>query len=850
MPPINVLLAGDASVDVLIYPSQPGENTWHEHMLKTCRQRSGASLISKFLSDVALDCNFKIHEPILAGPVNIQHESVRSILEFEIHNDNDVNPSYFTLRLNRTRQLNYQSIWQSPWSSASLGTIDSTEKDILVFQDTQGSFNNPDDAIHFLRSARPGVLIYHMAPRLAFGSIWETIRNGVHTDGGTQDPEKLVVVVSANDLRAEGIQLSHGLSWEKTCEDFIEQLGSVGSLVSLVTCAHLVVTFSCDGVIYHRGGQLNQPILYFDPNCIEGEFLRQNLGEVPGIKEAFIAGTVTHLGGSVKNLEEAIELALLSSRRLAASGLVRGLNSTDKPEHLVSHVMGTLVPSEYPVFKLPIPSDVIGSGSDHYWSILDRMVGDPAQVARDVVKYGITSSGSSGIPTARFGRLVLVDRHEIESFRTVSNVLRDYIDLPQTRPISIAFFGPRGSGRSYAATEMGRALLNGRNISKFRIDLTQISTPTDLIPIFHSIRDCNLEGGFPLVYINGFDTLVPGSSLPWLFHLSTPMLHGRFVDNGESRPIGRAIFFLGSVNFKTYQKFQNQLGGSSRGSTPPRFEEFLGCLHGYVNMLGPDCVGEHDRLYPVRRAVILRELLDNREPKLKADGKISIDESVLDGLLLVPSYRQGIRSLKSIISMSRLNGAHQFERAALPLASQLDLHVNSDEFLRYLDGKILAESVREHLAQKIHIEYLKKRFSMGMSDEDRKRPGHQHWDQLPEEFRESARAHAENIPRKLRLISCFLAEKQDHMHRKPVEKFSPDEIEVLAKHEHDRWNAERLQKQWTKSSNTDPTVRTSSFLVAWSDLAKEWQDVDRELVASYPNILPEDYQIYRMGGVR
>ncbi|KAF3276934.1 hypothetical protein TWF970_006103 [Orbilia oligospora] len=727
-------------------------------MLKTCRQRSGASLISKFLSDVALDCNFKIHEPILAGPVNIQHESIRSILEFEIHNDNDVNPSYFTLRLNRTRQLNYQSIWQSPWSSASLGTIDSTEKDILVFQDTQGSFNNPDDAIHFLRSARPGVLIYHMAPRLAFGSIWETIRNGVHTDGGTQDPEKLVVVVSANDLRAEG--------------------------------------------------------------------------------------------GSVKNLEEAIKLALLSSRRLAASGLVRGLNSTDKPEHLVSHIMGTLVPSEYPVFKLPIPSDVIGSGSDHYWSILDRMVGDPAQVARDVVKYGITSSGSSGIPTARFGRLVLVDRHEIESFRTVSNVLRDYIDLPQTRPISIAFFGPRGSGRSYAATEMGRALLNGRNISKFRIDLTQISTPTDLIPIFHSIRDCNLEGGFPLVYINGFDTLVPGSSLPWLFHLSTPMLHGRFVDNGESRPIGRAIFFLGSVNFKTYQKFQNQLGGSSRGSTPPRFEEFLGCLHGYVNMLGPDCVGEHDRLYPVRRAVILRELLDNREPKLKADGKISIDESVLDGLLLVPSYRQGIRSLKSIISMSRLNGAHQFERAALPLASQLDLHVTSDEFLRYLDGKILAESVREHLAQNIHIEYLKKRFSMGMSDEDRKRPGHQPWDQLPEEFRESARAHAENVPRKLRLISCFLAEKQDHMHRKPVEKFSPDEIEVLAKHEHDRWNAERLQKQWTKSSNTDPTIRTSSFLVAWSDLAKEWQDVDRELVASYPNILPEDYQIYRMGGVR
>ncbi|RVD82802.1 uncharacterized protein DFL_007213 [Arthrobotrys flagrans] len=848
MPPINVLLAGDASVDVLIYPARPDENSWHKHMLKTCRQRSGAALISKFLKCVAHDYNLKIHEPIYSGPVNIQHESVRSILEFEIHDDSGSSSSHLTLKLNRIQQLDYQSVWKPP--SASFGTINATEKDVLVFQDTESSFRNPDDAIYFLQNARPRVLIYHMAPKLASGSVWETIRNGVHTEGGIQDPEKLVVVVSANDLRAEGVQLSHGLSWEKTCEDFVEQLGSVGRLVSLVTCAHLVVLFNCDGVIYHRGGQLNQPTLYFDPKCIEGEFLRQNLGDVPGIKEAFIAGMVTHLGGSIKNLEKAIELALLSARRLAASGLVRGPNPTDNPEHLGLYIMSALATSENPIFKLLIPSDIIGSGSDQYWSILDRMVGDPAQVARDIVKSGITSSGSNGIPTAQFGRLVLVDRHEIESFRIISNVLRDYIDLPQTKPISIALFGPRGAGRSYAAMEMGRTLLNGRKVSKFRMDLTQISTPMDLIPIFHSIRDCNLEGGFPLVYINGFDTPVPGSPLLWLFHLLTPILHGRFIDNGESRPIGRAIFFLGSINFKTYQKFQNQLGGGSRGLTPPRSEEFLGCLHGYVNILGPDCVGEHDRLYPVRRAVILRELLEKREPKLKVDGKFSIDESVLDGLLLVPSYRQGIRSLKSIVAMSRLNGAHQFERAALPPAGQLDLHVNSDEFLRYLDGKVLAESVREHLAQNIHMAYLKKRFSMGMSDEDRKKPGHQPWGQLSEEFRESARGHADNIPRKLRLVSCFLAEKQDHMHREPVEKFSPDEIEVLARNEHDRWNAERLQKQWTKSSKTDSNVRTSSFLVAWNDLAREWQDVDRELVASYPNILPEDYQIYRMGSVR
>ncbi|EPS40965.1 hypothetical protein H072_5131 [Dactylellina haptotyla CBS 200.50] len=843
MDPINIILAGDAPVDVLIYPGLPDENSHKKHMLQTCRQRGGINLISRFVRHVASDYGLTVHEPLNKGPENIRQEFVSSILEFEIRDE--ANPTaFFSLKLNRRQRLDYQPLFQLPAPYIAYG-----KRDTVVIQDTEGSFSNVDNAVNFLRNTHPGLLVYHMTRPLASGAIWDTIRNGVYTESGIQDPDKLVVIVSANDLRAEGIQLSHGLSWEKTCEDFVEQLGSVGRLVSLVTCAHLIVNFGCDGVIYHRGGHLNQPILCFDPRGTEGEFVRQNMGDVPGITEAFIAGMVTSLGGSAKNLEECIELGFLSARRLAATGLSLGLNPSDKPEHSIHTIMGRPSRTESPIFKLLIPSDVIGSGADQHWSILDRIVGDPAEVARDIVKNGISSSNSNGIPIAQFGRLVLVDRNEIESFRIVSNVLRDYIDVPQNKPVSIALFGPKGSGRSYAALELGTALLSGQIVSQFRMDLTQATTPADLVPIFHSIRDSNLEGSFPIVYINGFDTVVPGTQLMWLFHLLTPMLHGRFLDNGVSRPIGRAIFFLGSLDFKTYQKFRNQVGGG-RGLPPARFEEFVGCLHGYVNMLGPDCVGEHDRLYPVRRAVIVRELLEVREPKLKVDGKISIDENVLDVLLLVPFYRQGIRSLKAIIAMSRLNGCRHFERAALPPASQLDLHVDHKSFIRYLDGHVLPEAIREHLADKIHTTYLQKRFSMGMSEEDRKRPAHQPWSQLPEEFRESARAHADDIPRKLRLISCFLAEQQDHMHRQPITSFNPREQDILAENEHDRWNAERLQKQWSKSSGVAPSsARASSFLVAWNDLPAEWQDVDRVLVASYPRILPDDYKIYRMGSV-
>ncbi|KAK6541117.1 hypothetical protein TWF694_008490 [Orbilia ellipsospora] len=844
MAPTSVILAGEAPVDILIYPSNP----WYPsdpprsgYTLHTCRQRSGIYLVSRFLRWVPHDSNLKIHELISNDDAEkIFQEPVRSILEFEMKEEHHHSEK---LTLNRRRQLDYRSFCLCPPLPSNAGVDEN--KYVVIFQDAGASFSNSDDAVAFLTKARPSTLIYNMTRPLASGDSWESIRKGVFTENGGQDPTKLVVIVNADDLRAEGIHLSHGLSWEKTCEDFVEQLGSVGRLVGLVTCAHLVVLFGCDGVIYHRGlihktnqgEHIHHPILYYDTGCTEGEFLRQKKDDPPGILEAFLAGLISTIDSLA--LEDCIELGFLAARRHVTSGVSL---SSNEPDYNPSYIMGGYVYYKQ-TFRLRIPSDIIGSGADHDWSILDRTVGDPAQIARDIVRSGISSPGFIDIPRAQFGQLVLVDRHEIESFRTVANVLRDYINFPQTKPISIAFFGPRGSGRTYAALELGTALLSDQKVSRLHLDLTQTMTPADLIPIFHSIRDSNLEGLFPLVYITGFDVNVPGSQIMWLSHLLGPIRNGSFVDNGTTRPLGRAIFFFGSLNYKTFQKFQTQTAG--------RCEEFLGCLQGYINMLGPDCVGEQDRLYPVRRAVILRRLLEVREPKLSISGQLSIDESVLDGLLLIPSYRQGIRSLKSIIAMSRLDGRKSFERAALPPVDQLGLHVDQKLFMRYLNGQVLPDSIREHLAEHIHATYLIKRFSMGMTPEERQRPAHQSWNHLPEEFRESARAHADDVPRKLRLIYCFLAESQDHMHREPVTSFTPYEQDILAEQEHNRWNAERLQKQWSRSSDNSvgSTVRTSPFLVAWSDLAPEWQDVDRVLVASYPRILPNEWRIYRIGSI-
>lgn len=625
----------------------------------------------------------------------------------------------------------------------------------------------------------------------------------------------------------------------------MEQLGSVGRLVTLVTCAHLIVLFGCDGVIYHHGRQAARPTLFFDPLCGEGEFFRRNLGYVPGIAEAFVAGfakTLVRLD-QLQNIDNSIEFGLVAARRLARRGLsISDPASSQAPGYDVVKIMRNLDDDgTEKLIRFSIPSDEIGRGSERNWSLLDRTIGDPAEVARQIVKEGIHSS-TSQIPLARFNRLVLFDRQEIESYRTLFNFLSEYLAVPNNQPLSIALFGPRGSGKSFAAFQVAETAAEGKKVRQLRFDLGQFTQINDLLAAFHSVRDCALEGFTPLVYFDGFDMSFSGSQFGWVPYLLGPMLAGKYSDCGVSRPIGPAVFFFGATVVKSYEELQRRADRDTGKLT--RTRDFLNCLNGFVNVRGPDRVNtgdEVDRIYPVRRAVILRALLEAREPSLKTGEEINIDESVLNGLLLVPTYRQGIRSLKSIIAMSRLNGRHNFERSALPPQSQLDLHVDYGTFTKYMHGLPLPEHILEELAEKLHNIYLKEITKMSTPEDIQNL---KQWNQLDEELKESSRAHANSIPHKLRQISCFLAEKQEH--RKPVTEFTCDQIDLLGEIEHDRWNVERLQKQWSMGER-DPKKRKSPFLVPWSDLEKKWQDIDRCMVQGIPSIIPEPYKIYEMG---
>ncbi|KAF2099788.1 hypothetical protein NA57DRAFT_14346, partial [Rhizodiscina lignyota] len=722
---------------------------------------------------------------------------------------------------------------------------------VYVFQDGENHFayEGTEAVSHLLEPHWPSYFIYHMSRPLCEGQVWEQVRpKKLSNVKNALDPERLIVIVKADDLRAEGIELSYGSSWERTCEDFVRNLGAIGKLVTLVTCPHLIVVFGCDGVIYHRGLDVLKPILFFDPLRTEGEFYRQNVNYVPGVMEAFVAGFATLLVQSDEaKYENCIADGFRTARRLARNGM--SPHEYHRSIYDTSVIMEHTMDNEDTLIRFEIPSDDIGKG-EHNWSLLDFVIADSVEVARQIVLDG---TSKINVPIARFNQFVLFDRKEIELFHTLKTCVEEYLAVPQTQPPSMAMFGPRGSGKAFAALQIVETAAAGRKVRQLIFDLSEFKRLEDLVAAFHQIRDCTLEGYIALAYFRNFDIQFGGSLFGWLPHLLPAMASGRFFDGVVSRPIGRALLFFGASATRSFAVFQRHADATQSQGTARTVREFIGCLQGFVDMVGFNRTGIGDRQFPFRRAVVLRTLLEEREPKLKSGDRINIDESVLSGLLLVSEYLQGIRSLKAILSMSRLNNAKYFSRSALPSETQLQLHVEYREFTRAMSGRFLPSEVREMLAERLHNAYINH-----IRTREQAKPGNESktldqidaenwltpWDRLIEVFKDSNRDHADAIPSTIRLISCFLAEKKEG--RIPVTEFTNEEIEVMAIHEKDRWNSERLQRQW-KTGPRSGKDKTTPYLVPWKDLDESTKEIDRAMVRSYPSILPQNYAIYRMG---
>jgi hypothetical protein len=137
---------------------------------------------------------------------------------------------------------------------------------------------------------------------------------------------------------------------------------------------------------------------------------------------------------------------------------------------------------------------------------------------------------------------------------------------------------------------------------------------------------------------------------------------------------------------------------------------------------------------------------------------------------------------------------------------------------RVLQPGLLLGTTTEILARAIHEEYVRDQGQRGGAAAAN--PSLRPWGQLAEDLRESNRRQAEHIGSKLRQVQCLIAPRTDW--DQPLFQFTPEEVELLARSEHQRFADERGAGAEGKT---------------WEEMDEPARELDRQAVRRLPALL-------------
>ena len=440
-----------------------------------------------------------------------------------------------------------------------------------------------------------------------------------------------------------------------------------------------------------------------------------------GLKEGLVKSreSLIYGYGDSNGKPDFLEYACLNTNKKAGEKKASwgcALDQDNSSKNKLSQKISSKSPAGYMADVLLPSIEEIAEHSDpnqsnsHFWTILKENTKEESgktsaekdstyveQLAFIIVKKGLSSI--KDFPVGKFGKLITVDRAEIESFRSIKNVMEEYIHSEENlKPLSIAVFGSPGSGKSFGITQIAESIDSGR-IEKVAFNISQFTSTKDLTNAFHRVRDISLKGKIPLVFFDEFDSKLENEELGWIKYFLVPMQDGEFLDFETMHPIGKSIFvFAGSTynrlkDFYEFCSYSNIQSKSYPGIDPRRkisnkCPDFLSRLRGYVNILGLNRVNEKDETYIIRRAIQLRSLIEENAPKVIRENNARVSCGILNALINVPEYMHGVRSMQAIVEMSVLHEKNSWETAYLPPKDQLELHIKSiDDFYKLLAQK-------------------------------------------------------------------------------------------------------------------------------------------------------------------
>ena len=531
------------------------------------------------------------------------------------------------------------------------------------------------------------------------------------------DDHQQIIILSVEAVRKmKGSPVISSLSWESLAEGIIEAFlpfdytstrssfkerkrvvfGRLSAGRQYGKPKYLIVPILNDGAILieTESEKSKEPKakLIYDHNGIEGEWAKFRQGRVVNslncVTAAVAAGALEKFAN--KSIEDYVAAGLHSGRKLHERGYGQDAAACFSSENAVKEAAETI--KEYLEKPLVFNTVEIPLEDGIDWSIVkEEFLRKPAELGNgqiecwDDVKEKIFNIVKKGVdddpvPVVKFDTLTAVLREEVEGLRIVRNLIGEYSNREKNkRPLSLAVFGYPGSGKSFSVKSVAKAVSHTRRkFSILEFNLSQFSEPGQLYEALHQVRDLSLSGFLPLVFWDEFDCDFNGQ-YGWLRYFLAPMQDGKFTQGQITHSVGDAIFVFAGGTSVDMQGFKENALSAKAAKAP----DFLSRLHGFLDVPGLD---HEDILLTgvlIRRALLLRSLLDQYAPSIDGD----IDETVLTAFLCTSKYRFGARSMEAILMMSHLNGKTRFESSSLPSLNQIELHVDSSDWEQTLEGK-------------------------------------------------------------------------------------------------------------------------------------------------------------------
>lgn len=856
----TIVVVGDLVIDHNLYEGDRSHPAMlHRRGVRLIEKQGGAAGIHEVISLLAAkagvtDLAIRLHTGATTTPDNAIHHAFATFRPFP--RDRNDPTLVWRAELFGYGEPGPHSAQVTPGASESEAP-ETTCTDVLVVDDAGHGFRMASRKDSWLLTEAgdgPRWVVLKMSDPVARGDLWGEL--------SARHKDRLVCLVSADDLRRGQATINRGLSWERTIDDIRMALASDPVLSGLRACRHLVVTLSRDGALWidDPSDANARAVLIFDPAGAEGAWDVGREGQLTGYLTTMVSSLAFHVArapSSMKlDLSPAIQAGLLAMRDLSATGHGRvepaaGERAVEPVGYPASRMADAIGATSVAVMaSVTIPWG--NAAADERWMIVESAQipagshSTPSLLgpARLIVNRG-PAYVLRGYPNASFGKLAVVDRQEIEALRGIRSMMRDYrSDRTATKPLSIGVFGPPGAGKSFGVRQLSNEVFGERAWMEF--NLSQFDNPTELMGPFHQVRDLVLAGITPVVFWDEFDS----RENEWLQYLLAPMQDGRFQDGPLNHAIGKSVFVFAGGTSPTYAMYAPSTEDEDyKDFRLRKGPDFVSRLDAFYDVVGPNprriyvradkvvVPGEYDKdaSYPLRRALLTRNVLAKG-----GTGAIEIDSDLLNAILLTREYRHGSRSLEKLLLALRPDDGGPIRRSALPPHSRLAMHVDPEDFLAILNRNTeyrIGSSI-ETQASKIHAAYREHLRARGETIDERL---DREYSELATADMEDNRAAARRTVDVLALIGMGVAPEgdEDAVDAATLSELVEHHIERLAEAEHEGWMTQRRVNGWKWGTEKNVDQRRHPSIKPYAELRETDKEKDRLMVRDYERRISE-----------